>query len=81
MIRPVIESLNLIDLFVEESDAAERWADGKWQEFLPANVRKRLGIGDDPLYGFLSEHSHPRFAGLQLTAFRRADEPAEGEPQ
>jgi hypothetical protein len=82
MIRPVIESLNLVDLFVEEPEAAERWAEGRWQEFMPAKVRERLGTDRDPLYEVLSEHSHPRFAGLQLTAFlRQADQPPEGEPQ
>jgi hypothetical protein len=77
VIRPVTESLNLIDLFVQEPDLAQSWADGNWREFMPARVRTRLGIEQDSLYEFMSEHSHPRFAGLQLSAFQRVGEPDE----
>lgn len=77
VVRPVIESLNLIELFAQEPEAAQRWADGEWQEFMPAAVRKRLGLGKDAVYAWLSEHSHPRFAGLQLTAYRIVREDAE----
>ena len=77
VVRPVAESLNLIDLFIEEPEAAQRWADGQWQEFTPARIRARLGIERDPLYEFMSEHSHPRFAALQLSAFQHVGEPDE----
>ncbi len=79
VVRPVIESLNLIELFAEEPEAAERWAAGRWQEFMPAVVRKRLGVGDDPVYSWLSEVSHPRFAGLQITMYQIVREKDEGE--
>jgi hypothetical protein len=36
----------------------------------PFKVRERLGIEEDPLYSWLSELSHPRFAGLQTTGFQ-----------
>jgi hypothetical protein len=71
VVRPVAESLNLIDLFIEEPEAAERWANGQWQEFMPGRVRTRLGVARDSLYEFMSEHSHPRFAALQLSVFQR----------
>jgi hypothetical protein len=77
VIRPVSESLHLIDLFVQEPELAQSWADGNWREFMPARVRERLGVERDPLYEFLSEHSHPRFAGLQISAFQRVGEPDE----
>jgi len=80
VIRPVPEALNLIDLFVDDPVAAERWANGEWREFLPVRVRERLGIEEDALYSFMSEHSHPRFAGLQLSVFRRVGG-EEGEGQ
>jgi hypothetical protein len=70
VVRPVLESLNLIELFAQEPEAAQSWADGDYKEFVPWKVRKRLGIEDDQQYSYLSEVSHPRFAGLQLTAFR-----------
>lgn len=77
VIRPVAESLNLIDLFLQEPETAQKWADGHWGEFTPARVRDRLKIEEDSLYKFLSEHSHPRFAGLQLSVFQRVGEPDE----
>ena len=33
-------------------------------------MRKELGIESDPVYAWMSEHSHPRFAGLQLTTYK-----------
>jgi hypothetical protein len=82
VMRPVLESLRLVDLFVQEPDAAQRWAEGEWREFMPARVRERLGIERDPLYAFLSEHSHPRFAGLHVSAYRRVgDEANDRGPQ
>lgn len=72
VIRPVAESMNLIDLFVQQPELADSWAAGNWRDFMPARVRERVGIERDPLYEFMSEHSHPRFAGLQMSAFQRA---------
>jgi hypothetical protein len=75
VIRPVSESLDLIDLFVQEPVLAQSWADGNWKDFMPRAVRQRLGKEHDPLYSYMSEHSHPRFAGLQISAFQRVEEP------
>jgi hypothetical protein len=78
VIRHVFESLNLVELFAQDPPAAQRWADGvDYREFMPARVRDTLGIGADPEYSYLSEVAHPRFAGLQLTAFRIEREGAE----
>jgi hypothetical protein len=70
VIRPVSEALNLIDLFVKEPERAEAWAAGEYRQFQPAAVRKELGIDSDPVYAWMAEHSHPRFAGLQLTTYK-----------
>jgi hypothetical protein len=83
VVRPALESLNLIELFEQEPEAAERWAAGEWREFMPAKVRERLGEKDDPVYSWLSEVSHPRFAGFQITTYRivRADAEAEADEE
>jgi hypothetical protein len=70
VIRPVSEALNLIDLFVKEPDRTDAWVAGDYRQFQPAAVRKELGIDSDPVYAWMAEHSHPRFAGLQLTTYK-----------
>ncbi len=70
VIRPVREALNLIELFVNEPKRAQDWVDGKFQTLTPQKVREELGIDRDPLYSWMAEHSHPRFAGLQTTTYR-----------
>ena len=70
VIRPVSEALNLIDLFAKKPERAEAWAAGKHWEFKPASVREELGIDGDPVYRWMSEHSHPCFAGLQLMTYK-----------
>jgi hypothetical protein len=47
LVRPAIESINLVDLFAAEPAAADDWIAGKHWEFRPAKVRERLGLGDD----------------------------------
>jgi hypothetical protein len=74
LVRPAIESINLVELFAEEPSAADSWAAGEFREFTPAKVRARLGIDKDPVYSWMSEHSHPRFAGFQLTTYLVTDE-------
>ena len=69
VIRPVSESINLIKLFVQEPAFAEEWAAGDYATFRPAAVRQMLGSEKDELYSWMSEHSHPRFAGFQLTTY------------
>lgn len=73
LVRPVIESINLVELFAREPKMAETWAAGEHWEFRPAKVRERLGLGDDPVYSWACEHSHPRFAGFRLTTYLVTD--------
>lgn len=74
LVRPVIESINLVELFAKEPEMAEKWAAGEHKKFAPAKVRERLGIADDPVYSWMCEHSHPRFAGFQLTTYLVTDQ-------
>jgi hypothetical protein len=74
LVRPAIESINLVELFAQEPEAADAWIAGEFWEFRPAKVRERLGLGDDPIYSWACECSHPRFAGLQHTMFVSAEE-------
>jgi hypothetical protein len=73
LVRPVIESINLVDLFVQEPSAADEWMAGEHRKFRPAVVRKKLGLGDDDVYSWACAHSHPRFAGMQLTTYTVTD--------
>lgn len=73
LVRPVIESINLVDLFVQEPTAADEWMAGEHWKFKPAAVRKKLGLGDDDVYSWACAHSHPRFAGMQLTTYTVTD--------
>jgi hypothetical protein len=74
LVRPAVESINLVDLFAAEPTAADDWMAGKHWEFRPARVRQRLGIGDDEVYSWACAHSHPRFRGLQLTTYHVKNE-------
>ncbi len=84
VVRPAMEALNLIDLCAQDPDAAQRWAEGlnSNREFRAGKVRETLGIGAAPLYSWLSEISHPRYTGFQMTSFRIVgkDEPADAVP-
>lgn len=73
LVRPVIESINLIELFAARPELATEWAQGDHQQFKPANVRRLLGLGNDPVYAWMCEHSHPRFAGFRLTTYLVTD--------
>ena len=78
VVRPALESLNLIELFARNPEAADRWTRGRnIPEFRPARVRDALGIGADEVYSWLSEASHPRFAGFQMTAYQAVREDGE----
>ncbi len=81
LMRPAWEALNLCDLFAEKPEFAELWAEGEFWKLTPAAVRREMGIKEDALYSFLSERSHPRFAGLQLTIFKLEGEPSQGANQ
>jgi hypothetical protein len=43
--------------------------------FSPAKVRERLGDKDDPFYSYMCARSHPRFAGLQMSMFKKVGAP------
>jgi hypothetical protein len=75
ILRAAWESARLIDLFHAEPNLAEDWLEGKHQLFSPAKVRQRLRTGDDPFYSYMCARSHPRFAGLQMSIFRRVGAP------
>lgn len=70
VIRPVREALNLVELFAQKPERAQDWIEGKYWELTPKKVREELGIEKDPVYSWMAEHSHPRFAGLQLTTYK-----------
>lgn len=78
VIRPVREAINLIDLFAQKPERAQDWVDGKFWSLTPKKVRDELGIEDDAVYSWMAEHSHPRFAGLQLTTYKMRREGEEG---
>lgn len=71
VMRPVFESIDLINLFAEKPELAERWvnAEEPGKEFSPRQVRGLLGRKEpEEVYGHFSEVGpHPRFAGAQLT--------------
>jgi hypothetical protein len=71
VLRPVIDSCDLIELFARSPEQAKRWitTDKGHIEFAPAVVRKLLGRARlDPLHSYFSESgSHPRFRGAQLS--------------
>jgi hypothetical protein len=70
VVRPALESLNLIRLFAQDAAAADRWATGEHtRDFMPVRVREALGVERDEVYSWLSAASHPRFAGFQMTAY------------
>ncbi len=84
VVRPAMEALNLIDLFAQDPGAAQRWAEGidNNREFRASKVRDTLGLGANPVYSRLSEISHPRHTGFQMTSLRIVgkDEPTDAVP-
>jgi hypothetical protein len=75
VLRAAWEAARLIDLFQTEPNLADDWMEGKHWMFSPAKVRRRLGDEDDQFYSYMCARSHPRFAGLQMSIFRRVGEP------
>lgn len=75
VLRAAWEAARLIDLFHAEPNVADDWMEGKHWMFSPAKVRGRLGDEDDAFYAYMCARSHPRFAGLQMSIFRRVDAP------
>jgi hypothetical protein len=63
VLRPVIDSCDLIDLFAEFPEQAVRWVntDKAHIDFAPSSVRKLLGRDRfDPVHSYFSESgSHP----------------------
>lgn len=79
LIRTVVESLDLMELFHRNLKEADDWADDYSKDlertFKPKEVRLRLGKpAVDPLYTMLCGHgSHPRFEGRHLTSHLQID--------
>lgn len=71
LLRPVIDSCDLMDLFAASPEQAEKWINTERAhvDFAPAAVRTLLGRARfDPIHSYFSESgSHPRFAGAQLS--------------
>jgi hypothetical protein len=83
VMRPALDSCDLIELFACDPSEAELWVntDKAHIDFAPAKVRKRLGQPmHDPVHGHFSESgSHPRFAGARLSGSMKVavDDPTE----
>jgi hypothetical protein len=75
VLRAAWEAARLIDLFYAVPGLADDWMEGKHWMFSPAKVRTRLGDDEDEFYAYMCARSHPRFAGLQMSIFRRVGEP------
>ena len=70
VLRPILESLNLLELFLKHPELAELWYEGgkkARKAFQPTEVRKKLGRPSyDEHYGFFCEiGSHPTFVGAR----------------
>lgn len=75
VLRAAWEAGRLIDLFHAVPGLADDWMEGKHWMFSPAKVRTRLGDEEDEFYAYMCARSHPRFAGLQMSIFRRVGAP------
>jgi hypothetical protein len=75
VLRAAWEAARLIDLFHSVPGLADDWMEGKHWMFSPAKVRTRLGDDEDEFYAYMCARSHPRFAGLQMSIFRRVGAP------
>jgi hypothetical protein len=71
LLRTIIDSCDLIDLFADDPAQAEKWVttDQPHIDFSPARVRTLLGQARyNAVHGYLSEAgSHPRFLGARLS--------------
>lgn len=81
LLRPAHEAVQLCELFASKPGTADQWAAGEYRLFTPRRVREELDRGQDHFYSYMSERSHPRFAGLQMTIFQRTDEGDDGRRQ
>jgi hypothetical protein len=75
VLRAAWEAARLIDLFHSVPGLADDWMEGKHWMFSPAKVRTRLGDDEDEFYAYMCARSHPRFAGSQMSIFRRVGAP------
>lgn len=58
--RPIIESLNLVELAEKDPAYITHWIKNEWKEIGPAKVRKLLNLKEDEFYSYLSNiASHP----------------------
>lgn len=71
VLRPVLDSTDLIALFAQDPEEATLWTTTQRAhvDFAPATVRTKLGRERyDEVHGHFSESgSHPRFAGAQIS--------------
>lgn len=85
-IRTVLESLNLVELFVRDASFADLWCSDdkrtKARKLSPKAVRKKLNIEDDPTYRFLSAHGpHSTFDSIRSKSARKREQSADGNPE
>ena len=75
VLRPVIDSCDLIELFAQDPEQATLWTvtEKAHIEFAPTRVRKLIGREKlDPVHSHFSESgSHPRFTGARLSGGMR----------
>lgn len=58
--RPIIESLNLVELTEKDPVYVDHWIKSEWQKITPSRVRKKLDLEEDEFYSYLSNvASHP----------------------
>ena len=70
VLRPVIDSCHLMDLFAACPEQAAKWVttDRPWVDFAPTTVRKLQAARDGPVHSYFSEAgSHPRFEGARIS--------------
>lgn len=85
-IRSVFESLNMVQLFLNDPSYADLWCSDEKkrikQKLSPAAVRDKLGIKDDLIYRFLSTYGpHPTFEYVRSKSARKAGLSAGGKPE
>jgi hypothetical protein len=77
VLRPVLDSTDLIELFAQDPEEATLWTTTERAhiDFAPAAVRTKLGRERyDEVHGHFSESgSHPRFAGAQISGGMQVD--------
>jgi hypothetical protein len=80
VMRTAYEACDVLDLVAQDPNQAELWitSERPQRDFAPAEVRRKLGRGPDPIYSAFCGASHPRFEAVRLTAHAR---PAAENPE